>query len=225
MAKKSNEKNRAQGTLGGSLVRTIPNWPLLGLALIGMGLTVYLTVSTLFGQEVAGCTVGSDCDVVLNSRWATLFGLPTSLWGFLAYASLAGIAFIKRPDLHAKLAWSVALFGVFYSLYLAFISFTQLQAACPYCLTSLSLLLAILGLVSYQWPRSLPHFSWPRWALMTVSGGLILVLELLDLLRQTFCFETNMPAREENLLGLIAVNRMARNVLRNGCVSADGGVF
>ncbi len=178
MAKKSNEKNRAQGTLGGSLVRTIPNWPLLGLALIGMGLTVYLTASTLLGQEVAGCTVGSDCDVVLNSRWATLFGLPTSLWGFLAYASLAGTAFIKRPDLHAKLAWSIALFGVFYSLYLTFISFTQLQAACPYCFTSLSLLLAILGLVSYQWPRGLPHFSWPRWALMTVSGGLILVLTL-----------------------------------------------
>lgn len=178
MAKKSNEKNRAQGTSEGPLVRTIPNWPLLGLALMGMGLTVYLTASILLGHEVAGCTVGSDCDVVLNSRWATLFGLPTSLWGFVAYASLAGIAFIKRSDLHSKLAWSVALFGVFYSLYLTFISFTQLQAACPYCLTSLSLLLAILGLVSYQWPRSLTHFSWPRWALMTASSGLILVLAL-----------------------------------------------
>jgi len=178
MAKKSKQKNRAKETSESPPIRSIPNWPLLGLALLGMGLTSYLTVSSWLEQGVVGCTVGSDCDVVLNSRWATLFGLPTSFWGFLAYASIAGISFIKRSDLHSKLAWSVSLFGVLYSLYLTVISFTQLQAACPYCLTSLSLLLVILGMVSYQWPQGLPHFSWPWWALYTVSGGLILVLAL-----------------------------------------------
>jgi len=179
MAKKSRRKNRqAKAVAEPPALRAIPNWPLLGLALIGMGLTIYLTASTWTGQEVAGCTVGSGCDVVLNSRWGTLFGLPTSFWGLLAYASLGGISFIKRVDVHWKLAWIVALFGVFYSVYLTSISFIKLDAACPYCLTSLSLMLASLGTVSYQWPRELSGFSWGSWTLKTVPAGLILVLAL-----------------------------------------------
>ncbi len=178
MAKKSQRRNQAKGAPQVIPMRANPNWLLLGLALIGMGLTSYLTASTWLAKDVVGCTAGSDCDVVLGSRWATLFDVPTSLWGFLAYSTLAAISFIKRSDLHAKLAWSVAIFGVLYSLYLTYISFTQLEAACHYCLTSLSLLLAILGTVSYQWPRNLPHFSWPRWSLYTVPSGLILVAAL-----------------------------------------------
>ncbi len=179
MAKKSKKKNKqASAAAAPPALRSIPNWPLLGLALIGMGLTIYLTTTAWTGQEVAGCTVGSGCDVVLNSRWATLFGLPTSLWGFLAYAGLGGIAFIKRTDIHWKLAWIVSLVGVFYSVYLTSVSFTKLDAACPYCLASLSLMLASLGAVSYQWPKDLVGFSWGSWTLKTVPAGLILVLAL-----------------------------------------------
>jgi len=179
MAKKNRRKNRqAKAVAEPPALRSIPNWPLLGLALIGMGLTGYLTASAWTGQEVAGCTVGSGCDVVLNSRWATLFGLPTSLWGLLAYTSLGGISFIKRSDIHWKLAWIVSLFGVFYSVYLTSISFIKLDAACPYCLTSLSLMLASLGTVSYQWSKDMPGFSWLSWSLQTVPAGLILVLAL-----------------------------------------------
>lgn len=158
--------------------RTAPNFPLFGLALIGMGLTAYLTASYFTGKALAGCTPGSACDVVLSSRWSTLLGLPTSLWGFFAYASFAGIAFIKRADLHWKLAWSAALFGVLYSLYLTTVSFMVLEAACPYCLTSLVLMLVILGITTYQRPTDLIKFSWGPWLLKTVASGLILVTAL-----------------------------------------------
>ena len=179
MAEKSRRKNRqAKAVAEPPALRSIPNWPLLGLASIGMGLTIYLTASAWTGQEVAGCTAGSGCDAVLNSRWATLFGLPTSFWGLLAYATLGGISFIKRVDAHWKLAWIVSLFGVFYSVYLTSISFIKLDTACPYCLTSLALMLASLGTVSYQWPRELSGFSWGSWTLQTVPAGLILVLAL-----------------------------------------------
>src|SRR5574341_1090485 len=70
-------------------LRTAPNWPVFALALAGMGLSGYLTVSSWIGQPVAGCTVGSGCDLVLSSDWSRLFGLPTSLWGFLAYGTMA----------------------------------------------------------------------------------------------------------------------------------------
>jgi uncharacterized membrane protein len=80
------------------LLRDGPNWPLFILALIGMGLTAYLTYTAWQGKLVAGCTEGSACDVVLNSRWSTLLGMPTSFWGFLTYALLAAIAWNKYAD-------------------------------------------------------------------------------------------------------------------------------
>ncbi len=157
-------------------MRASPNWLLLGLALIGMGISGYLTFSAWTGQAVAGCTVaGTGCDKVLNSEWSKLFGVPTALWGFLAYTALAGVAFIKRADTHFQLAWILSLFGVLYSGYLTTISLTELRTTCPYCLTSGALMIAILITVIYQRPLSLPKFSWRPWLIKTVTIGVVLV--------------------------------------------------
>jgi uncharacterized membrane protein/glutaredoxin len=172
------KKSRAKGSTETAALRDGPNWPLFGLALIGMGLSVYLTLSAWSGQAVAGCTEGSACDVVLSSRWATLLGLPTSLWGFLAYAGLAGIAWMKSEGTQWKLAWMVSLFGVLYSAYLTSVSFIVLQAACPYCLTSLGLMTAIFATVTYQRPENLSGFSWRPWLLKNAAGSLLLVIAL-----------------------------------------------
>lgn len=63
-------------------LRAGPNWLLFGLALLGMALSGYLTFSAWQGSRVAFCTQGAGCDVVLNSRWSTLFGMPTSFGAF-----------------------------------------------------------------------------------------------------------------------------------------------
>lgn len=99
-------------------MRTEPNWPLFGLALLGMGLTGYLTVIAWSGGGAAWCPAGSGCDVVLRSPWSRLFGQLISFWGFLTYLSLAGLAFLKWHEIRWKLAWIIALFGVLYSAYL-----------------------------------------------------------------------------------------------------------
>src|SRR5436853_1615115 len=140
-------------------LRAIPNWPLFLLSLIGLGIASYLTWTEYTGSQLKGCAVGSSCDIVLSSRWATLFGLPTAFWGLLAYATLAGTAFIKRVDWHWWAAWLIALFGVLYSAYLTTVSLTILGAACPYCLTSLVLMTSIFALVTYQRPATLNNFS------------------------------------------------------------------
>jgi len=129
-----------------------------------MVLTGYLAWTALTGGAVQGCSAGGGCDVVLTSRWATLLGLPTSLWGFLGYATLAGIAFVRRTDTHWSYAWTVAVFGVCYSVYLTVVSLTILESACPYCLTSLGLMTAILALVVYQRPPEMAQRSWGRLA-------------------------------------------------------------
>ncbi len=157
-------------------LRAAPNWILFGLALVGMGLTAYLTFSTWKGQSLAGCAAGSGCDVVLSSQWSRLFGLPTSLWGFLAYGALAAAAFVKRADVHWKLAWGISLFGFLFSVYLTVIALAQLKSACPYCLSSLVLMTAILGVTTYQRPAALDKFSWTSWIVKTVPAALVLIL-------------------------------------------------
>jgi uncharacterized membrane protein len=119
-----------------------------------------LSWSAFSGGAVQGCSAGGGCDIVLTSRWATLLGLPTALWGLLAYTGLAAIAFVRRADRHWSYAWTVALFGVCYSVYLTVVSLTVLESACPYCLTSLGLMTFTLALVVLQRPSELAHRSW-----------------------------------------------------------------
>ncbi len=171
--KKSNSKADQKATL-----RNAPNWPLFGLALVGMVLSAYLSYSFWQQQAVAGCTVGSPCDVVLSSRWSTLFGMPTSFWGFLTYALLAAIAWGKRADLQWRWAWVVALFGLVYSLYLTAVSLWVLDAACPYCLTSLGLMSAIFVLVTFQRPANLAGFSWGPWLAKTAGTTVVVIIAL-----------------------------------------------
>jgi uncharacterized membrane protein len=163
MAKKTKTKRAQQVEAKAAPLRTSPNWALLAISIVGMALAGYLSYTAFAGSSVRGCTEGSGCDVVLTSRWATLFGLPTAFWGFLAYAGLAGIAFIKQSDKHWRWAWTAAMLGVAYSVYLTTISLTVLDATCPYCLTSLALMAGTLALVTYQRPEHLTPFPWRSW--------------------------------------------------------------
>jgi hypothetical protein len=107
-------------------------------------------------------------------------GFPTAFWGFVTYAALAAIAFIKRADTHWQLAWVVALFGALYSAYLTLISIFELKAACPYCLTSLTLMTALLALASYQRPSELAQASWRPMLTkaVPVAGVAVLLMHL-----------------------------------------------
>jgi hypothetical protein len=101
----------------------------------------------------------------------------------LAYLTLAATAFIRRVDWHWRASWIVALGGVLYSAYLTTISLTVLRAACPYCLTSLTLMTAIFGLVTWQRPANLAGFSgdgfsWRRWLSRTLPVPVALILAL-----------------------------------------------
>jgi len=176
MGKKSNAKRiqRINQELSAPL-RSSPNWAMLAISAGGMLLTAYLTFTSLSGGSVRGCSAGSGCDVVLTSRWATLFGLPTAFWGFLAYAGLAGIAFIKRADKHWRYAWTAALVGVAYSVYLTSVSLTVLHATCPYCLTSLALMTGILAVTTFQRPAGLQNFSWRPWLTRKIPAAAVFV--------------------------------------------------
>lgn len=175
MGRKATSKREPRAAAAANpFIRPTPNWPLLGLSLVGVALAGYLAWAGFSGSAVQGCSAGGGCDVVLSSRWATLLGLPTAFWGLLTYLALAGTAFIARADQQWRLAWTIAFFGVLYSVYLTIVSLTMLGGACPYCLTSLALMSAILALVTIQKPVGLPAFSWGRW--LRVRGPVAVAL-------------------------------------------------
>lgn len=178
MAKPAKGKKAKPKAAERAMLRDTPNWPLFGLALAGMALSAYLTFTTWQGKLVAGCTVGSACDAVLSSRWSTLFGMPTSFWGFITYALLAAIAWNKRSDTQWKTAWVVSFFGLLYSVYLTSVSLFALHAACPYCLSSFALMTAIFITVTMQRPAMLPNFSWGPWLAKTIGGAAVIILAL-----------------------------------------------
>jgi uncharacterized membrane protein len=179
MAKTS--KNRPTSSIHSAAPSTTqqhPNWPILALAIAGMILSGYLTYFAWQGQSVAGCTVGSACDVVLNSRWSRLLGMPISFWGFLTYALLAAIAWNKTTPSQWKMAWTVTIIGLLYSLYLTGVSLIVLDSACPYCLTSLGLMTTIFAVLLMRRPAKMPGFSWGPWLGKTAGAAVLIIIVL-----------------------------------------------
>jgi uncharacterized membrane protein len=159
--------------------RSLPNWPVLALALLGMALAGYLSATSWLKTTPAYCTEGSGCDLVQHSRWGTFLGLPTAAWGFLAYAALGHIAYrVRDAERHWKFAWTISLAGLAVSGYLTAISLFVIQATCVYCLTSLGLMAALFIVVALQRPPGLPRFSWPAWAGQTALLAVVLVAGL-----------------------------------------------
>ncbi len=191
MSKGLKTRRRSKGSSASHALRPGPNWPLLAVSSLGIVLTGYLSWTAFSGSAVQGCSAGGGCDIVLTSRWATLLGLPTALWGLLAYSGLAAIAFVRRADRHWSYAWTAALFGVCYSVYLTVVSLTILESACPYCLTSLGLMTATLALVTLQRPSEMAHRSW----LGLVGGRSLLAAVLILFVHASYA------APEAELLG------------------------
>jgi uncharacterized membrane protein/glutaredoxin len=176
MAKERNRKGKQPAA--GAVADKVPNWPLFILAVLGLVLSGYLTFIAWQGSLAAFCAEGAGCDVVLNSRWSTLLGIPTSFWGFLTYGLLAAVAWNRDAANRWRWAWVISLFGLFYSLYLTAISFFELQAACPYCLASLGLMATILLMTTLQRPKNLPKFSWGPWLAKSVGAAAIGIVVL-----------------------------------------------
>lgn len=179
MARKTKARKATAPDVTGAF-RQAPNWPLLALSLIGVALAGYLSWTAVTSTAVQGCAEGGGCDAVLSSRWATLMGVPTAVWGLLTYLGLVGTAFIKRAVTQWRTSWTLAFFGALYSVYLTTISLTMLGATCPYCLTSLALMSSILLVVTYQRPVTMKGFSWRPWLTWrgAVSAAVIVFLHL-----------------------------------------------
>lgn len=147
------------------------------IAIVGLLLTTYLTITKLLGGEVA-CTVEATqsapgCGGVLDSAYAYPLdptgktGPPLSLFGALAYFSMATFAlgplFInsdQQKELRKKLedwSWWLLAIGGFsmatFSSFLMYVLFFKLEGICYYCIGSamFSLSFLILTIIGHEW--------------------------------------------------------------------------
>jgi uncharacterized membrane protein len=136
-----------------------PAWEVVALAAVGAGIALHLTITKLTQATPLLCGEGGSCALVQASRYATLLGLPTALWGAGLYVALGVLA--ARPLTRRRWLWSfgVAVAGAAFSTYLTGISLLDLRAACGWCLASTGVVLAIVGVL--LWRRPVPGPRWP----------------------------------------------------------------
>ena len=158
-----------------------------GLATVGAVITAYLTLNKLTGSATTCPTKG--CDIVLSSPYATVFGQPLALFGFLAYVGMAILAIAplmvrgaEQKELRATLSrWTQPLLFVggtammVFSGYLMYLLTAEIKALCVYCVGSalLSTSLFLLAWLGQDWPSlSRPLFTGFITAMIVMVGTL-----------------------------------------------------
>ena len=120
------------------------------LSLAGLGLATYLSVIHLSGADLA-CGVSGGCGAVTTSEYSRFLGMPVALLGVGGYAALllGCLAALGVPEPPAMLRWAlagVAFVGFAFSAYLTGTQAFLIGSYCVYCLTSASLMTAIMAL-------------------------------------------------------------------------------
>ena len=119
----------------------------MGLAVLGTAIAAYLTFTKLTGGQAMLCTTGGGCDIVQSSRYATLLGVPTALWGAVAYVVVGALALLGLTPWRWLGAFLVAVASAAFALYLTYVSLFVLHATCVWCVTSLAVLLVLVGVL------------------------------------------------------------------------------
>lgn len=130
-----------------------PDWIVVALALLGLGVAGYLTALKLGGNQAFLCRDGSACDIVQASRYSLLAGVPTALWGAALYLAIAAVSAVPRTVRRWQAAFMLASGAVAFSLYLTYLAIFVIGATCLYCLASGVIAVALLVVMIVRRPR------------------------------------------------------------------------
>ena len=113
-------------------------WVIMTLALIGLVDSTYLATTHYLGQDVA-CSVIKGCELVLTSKYATVFGVPIAVGGIIYYGTifLCLYYFKVSGDSRFLKAFTLALAtGAIATAYFLYLQFAVIGAICQYCMIS-----------------------------------------------------------------------------------------
>lgn len=121
--------------------KIIPRWILIAFiitAFIGFADATYLTVEHYRGSGI-NCAVFEGCDIVANSEYAVIFGIPTALLGGLFYLGMLLFTIIYFDIRKKFLLYLLCLGGFFgfgFSIFLVYLQAVVIEAFCDYCMIS-----------------------------------------------------------------------------------------
>jgi uncharacterized membrane protein len=149
----------------------VRDWRVLVVASAGILVAGYLGVTKLLGGNAAFCTAGSGCDIVQASRYAVLLGVPTALWGVVAYAAVGALGALGLTRTRWLAAFAIAAGAVGFSAYLTWLEVFVLRAVCGYCLLSAALAVALLAVLLLSRPALSGHRPAVQPARLVAIGG------------------------------------------------------
>ncbi len=131
------------------------------LVVVGLCVSGYLSYLKL-AQAPAVCVESGpfNCNVVLNSQYSELAGIPIAYLGFAVYATIGLILLFERRSkllrqTGALIVFGVGLFAWLFSMWLVYVQFVLLQALCPWCLTHEANFTLLFLLIAYRVYRDL----------------------------------------------------------------------
>jgi uncharacterized membrane protein len=105
------------------------------LALIGLGISVYLT-TVHYADAAPLCAAGGHgCQTVQDSEYAKMAGVPVPLIGLVGYVAILASLFV-RGDTGRLLRVGLTGFGFAFSLYLSYLELFVIEAICQWCVGS-----------------------------------------------------------------------------------------
>ena len=126
-------------------------WAPVILSALGVLVSGYLSVKRVTGGSLA-CTRWADCDVVNNSVYAKIYGVPVAFIGLAGYLILMGLAMAALQAEGAAqrrllaLGFLLALGGFGFSVYLTYLELYVIEAICVWCVIS-AILITLLTIV------------------------------------------------------------------------------
>jgi uncharacterized membrane protein len=146
-------------------------WLVVLLAVAGVIVSGYLGWLKVRGGNALLCEAGGGCDIVQASRYATILWVPTALWGTLFYIAVGVLAALGLTARRWLATFLLAAAGAGFSLYLTAISLFVIGAACPYCLASAGIALALVAVLAWRRPPAPGRRAPLRWGRVLPLGG------------------------------------------------------
>jgi uncharacterized membrane protein len=113
------------------------------LVVIALCITGYMTYNKFAGQALPCSNTGPvNCEVVENSAWAYILGIPTATWGMAAHLLILAVLVLETRNAFfgtngVLILFGITLFGVLYHSYLLFyVSIYLLGSLCPWCIAA-----------------------------------------------------------------------------------------
>lgn len=137
----------------------------LQFILIVVGLCISAYLSYLKASKADAVCVESgpfDCNLVLNSQYSELAGIPIAWLGFAVYLVIGILTLLQERvgilrEYGDLLIFGIGLFAWLFSMWLVYAQFFLLEALCPWCLGHELNFTILFGSIAFRVLRDLTN--------------------------------------------------------------------